>query len=392
MNPWPDGSLRSPTSLARLRWDGCHALLGADGERWPVIDGIPFLRVGREALAHAALTALDSGRAADATVMLLGDRDDWASGPAADPDALRALVAERHEVSFREAMRRLAFGPVSDYFAHRWSDPTFLSGLALAEAYWRPGARVVELACGAGHFLRAFDGHAAAVTGIDVVFAKLWLVRHWIAPQARLVCCDAAHPWPLSAGEADLVFCHDALYFLPDKPAVVAQMQRVAGDGGSLLCGHAHNAQADNLSSGAPLSPQGYVELFGAATLYDDTELTAALLDCRAPRSAPSSVLSNAAAVAIAAGAAASATPQAVSGRFAAPRHGTPLRRNPLYSEQPDGSCVRRFPSERYAAEYGGLATYPERVAARPRIFAGADPEDDPLIRRRVWLDLPARW
>ena len=51
-----------------------------------------------------------------------------------------------------------AFGPVGTYFAHRWSDPTFLSGLALAQSYWGAPRRVLEVACGAGHYLRAFAG------------------------------------------------------------------------------------------------------------------------------------------------------------------------------------------------------------------------------------------
>ena len=31
----------------------------------------------------------------------------------------------------------------------------------------------------------------------DVVFAKLWLARRFVCPRARLVCFDAAAPWPL---------------------------------------------------------------------------------------------------------------------------------------------------------------------------------------------------
>ena len=386
---WSDGELRSPVSLLALRPDGPHTLVDGAGGRWPVIDGIPYLRVGREPLANAALAALDDGDLATATVALLSDRDDWASGPAADPAALRALVAGRDRISFREAMRHLAFGAVADYFAHRWSDPTFLSGLALAQAHWRPRLRVTELACGAGHFLRAFARAAAAVTGLDVVFSKLWLARHWVAPDAKLLCCDATRPWPVGDGSADLVFCHDALYFLTDKPAVVAEMRRVAGDGGTLLCGHAHNADAKNFSSGAPLSPQGYADLFGLAEMYDDAELTAALLARRAPRATPPAALGSVAAVAIAA-TAARASP--AIGELTEPCRGTVLRRNPLYREAADGDCVIQFPSDRYAAEYSALATYPDRVTARAQVVAGADPADEPLIRRRVWLELPERW
>lgn len=358
-----------------------HALVGP-GERWPVIDDIPFLRVGREALAQAALTLLDAGDVAGATVALLGDRDDWASGPGPTEVARAALVAGRDRLSFREAMGLLAFGPVADYLAHRWSDPTFLSGLALADAYWPASPpRVLEVACGPGQYLRAFAPQAAAVTGIDVVWAKLWLARHFVAPDATLICCDAAHPWPLVDGSADLVFCHDAFYFLPNKPHVAAEMARC---GRTLLVGHAHNALADNLSSGAPLAPGEYAALFEPATLFDDAALTRAAVECGAPVAAEN--LDGVAAISLAHPAAA---PGVVSGRF--DESGGELRLNPLYSMR-DGRRVRTFPSPRYAAEYGGLVTYPAEVASDLLDAATADAVDPVLVRRRVYVDLPARW
>ena len=225
MTAWPDGALRSPETGRTLGWDTAHSL--SDGvSRWPVVDGIPFLRTGRRAVADAALAALDAGDAEGACVALLGDQDDWARSPPPGEDARRAVL---RSPSFRDAMDRLAFGPVATYFAHRWTDPTFLSGLALAEAHWSDPASVFELACGAGHFLREFARVTPLVMGADVVWAKLWLARRFVAPGARLVCFDAARAWPVADGAAALVFCHDAFYFLPEKPHVAAEMRRVAG-------------------------------------------------------------------------------------------------------------------------------------------------------------------
>jgi len=62
-------------------------------------------------------------------------------------------------------MDRLAFGPVGTYFSHRWSDPTFLSGLALAEAHWTAPLHAFELACRIGHPLLDLARHGVAVTG-----------------------------------------------------------------------------------------------------------------------------------------------------------------------------------------------------------------------------------
>lgn len=395
MTHWPGGRLLSPLTRRPLHADTPHSLSaqgGGDAERWPVVDDIPFLRADRRELADAALAALDAGDRDGALLLLLGDQDGWARTPPPDEAARRTLVRDAGRLSFREAMDLLAFGPVATYFAHRWTDPTFLSGLALVEAH-RDADRgadrdavgwVFELACGAGHYLREFARLSSEVAGGDLVYAKLWLARHWIAPTARLLCFDAARPWPLPDAAADLVFCHDALYFLPQKSHVAAEMLRVAGPGGRVLVGHAHNALVDNLSAGEPLTPAQYAALFGAPLLYDDRELTAALVEARAPRPASAEALADAPAVAMAVGA---GEPRAVLDGLAVPPPGAVLRRNPLYA----GSGIR-WPSERYEREYGPLATYPVHADGPERAVAGVDPQTDALARRRVLVSLPERW
>lgn len=370
-------NLRSPVSGQDFH-QADHALV-AGNERWPVVDGIAFLRADRRDLADLALAALDAGDTETALVLLLGDQDGWARTPPPSEEARREVVRTVGSLSFRDAMHLLAFGPVGTYFAHRWSDPTFLSGLALAQSHWRDGGRVVELACGAGHYLRAFAGHASKVIGCDLVFAKLWLARHYVAPDATLLCFDAAAPWPLADSAADILFCHDAFYFLPDKTHVAAEMQRVSP---RILVGHMHNALVDNLSSGAPLDPAGYAALFPGAVLFDDQELTAALIESRAP--VASNDLAAAAAVALASRAGAAGI---ASGPLTNPPAGARLRRNPLYV---DGSIA--WPSPRYATEYGPLATYPVATDAPEQARAGSDAVTDALAHRRVLVDLPERW
>ncbi len=383
MTRWPDGALSSPVSGRALAADTPHSLASGP-ERWPVVSDIPFLRADRRSLADAALAALDASDAQRALVLLLGDQDNWARTPPPSEDNRAALASRPEDFTFRAAMDTLAFGAVGTYFAHRWSDPTFLSGLALAEAHWNSPSCVFELACGAGHYLREFARFAPLVAGADIVFAKLWLARRYLAPTARLVCFDAAAPWPLAGGSAGLVFCHDAFYFLPDKPHVAAEMLRVAGPDGRVLVGHAHNALVDNLSAGDPLPPTGYAALFGTPMLYDDRELTQALIEARAPVPGDAGTVADAPAVAWATG---SVAPRALSGGLTMPPPGTALRRNPLYA----GPEIR-WPSERYEREYGPLATYPLRSDAPERAVAGADAATDRFARRRVLLDLPQQW
>jgi len=387
---WGAGALKSPATGAFLYHDTAHSLAaeGIPGERWPVIEGIPFLRADRSELAHDVVARLDSGDEAGALILLLGDQDGWArTPPPPEPDRAR-LVREVDDLGFRDACALLGYGPVGIYFAYRWSDPTYLSGLALAEAYWPGPLPVFELACGPGHFLAAFARTGASVAGGDLVFSKLWLARRYLAPGARLICFDAGAPWPLAGAAFPTVFCHDALYFLPTKAHVAAECLRVAGPEGRVLIGHAHNRLVDNLSAGAPLAPGEYAALFdGVATLYDDRELTAALVESRPPRPAPAEGLAQASAVALAAGVAATEIPNPIAGGLAVPPPGTRLRRNPLYE-----AGAIRWPSERYEREYGPLATYPMRADAPAEAIAGADPAVDALARCRVLVDLPDRW
>jgi hypothetical protein len=372
-------TLLSPTTGLPLAPDTPHSLRDEAGGRWPVAAGIPYLRVNREALAAAALERLDAGDEEGALAELLRDADDWWDEPPPDRDAMRALVREVDGLSLRGAMARLGFGRVGDYFAHRWSDPTYLAGLALVETHWNAPRAAFELACGIGHYLRALERHGAAATGLDVVFSKLWIARHFVVGrETRLVCCDAAAPWPLRDEPFDLVLCQDAFYFLEPKRDILARLRSFVADGGALLVGHVHNREAATYSAGAAVTADELAALFPNAVAYDDAELTRAAAAGRPPEARPLATLREAEAFAVA-----EAPREAVPVRLVAPSDLGAFRRNPLYARDGDEWRVR-WPTERYEREYAGLATY------RP-----SDRSDGPTaanVRTRTFVDLPERW
>ncbi len=387
---WPAGTLRSPVSGRVLEPRG-DALLVADGEAWPVIDGIPFLRTNRAELAAEAVRLVEAGRVERAAALLLRDQDPYAPDPPPAVAACERIVRDRNGLSFREAMAALGFGRVGDYFAHRWTDPTFLSGLALlGEALPSGPASAFELACGAGHFLEALARAGVQASGGDLVFAKLWLARHFVSPDARLVCFDAEAPWPVEGNAVDATFCHDAFYFLPDKPGIASRMKRLAGERGRVAVGHAHNAEAQNQSAGAPLTVAEYAALFPGARLFDDAELTAAFADGRAAAAAEAPALRPAAAVSLlwqAQGAAGTTTGRPGFGTECGPT----LRLNPLYRPVVGGAEIA-WPSPRYEQEYAALATYPARWQGPDAIERTDEPAREALLRRRVFVALPDRW
>ncbi len=360
----------SPNTGCALHQDTPHSLTDGQSERWPVVDGIPYLRTKREGLVALALRKLDAGDAAGALVALLADQDAWWNGPPTDLAELQELVKERDALTLRGAMALLRFGPVADYFAYRWSDPTYLAGLALLEAHWNHPTSCFELACGIGHYLRELARRGVACIGGDVVFAKCWLAKHWVAPAATLVCFDAGDEWPIKAEQFDLVSCQDAFYFLPDQPKIADRLRECVADRGVLAIGHLHNANVDGGALGPARSMEEWRSLFPDSTVYDEDELLRAMVCEATPCAAGWRDDPDIEAWSIIEG---GGSPRQLAGGLAIPLPGSALRSNPLLQ---DGAP--RWPSERYEREY---------AARSPWIECSGD-----AARTRRLVDLPERW
>jgi SAM-dependent methyltransferase len=388
-------ALESPETGNALNPDTAHSLRDAKtGARWPVIDGIPYLRTNREDLVAQTLHLLDDAKSDLALEGLLADQDAWWTGPPADPIDLHRLVRDRDTATLRDAVTLLGWGRVGDYFLHRWTDPTFLAGLTLLEAHWNDPACVFEFACGIGHYLGAFAARGAKVAGADVVFAKLWVARHWVVGEkAQLVCFDAGSPhWPVVGAPVDLVVCNDAFYFLDDKPGILECLRRTAGDDGWLALSHIHNADRPGFSAGRAVSAEEVEELFPDGLVYDDDELTRALAECRAPGPRAPAELRRCEAFSVVAGPGMRPAPRTVADGITLPREGALLRLNPLYEPGAEGYAIR-WPSERYEAEYAPRVTYPLRSPGPERLdWVGIDSPEADRVRRREFVELPERW
>ncbi|MGB3801538.1 MAG: class I SAM-dependent methyltransferase [Lewinella sp.] len=244
-----------------------------DGERlWPVVDGIPWLRP-KEDLRQKVVDVLRRGDRSTALKLLLADQDDFSPTAPPDPEALTKLL-DRTGLNLREAMAALNYGPVGEYFAYRWCSPTFRSGLYLLECSVPRGGTVIEVACGIGHFLRELEVSEVSSVGLDLVFSKLWLARHYLGVTGPLVCGDVSYG-PLSLNGAEVtVFCHDAFYFFPDKVEALRRMRTLAGPNGRLAVGHVHTF-AENHAAGHRLDTNSYA-CMAAGPIYDDASVATA--------------------------------------------------------------------------------------------------------------------
>lgn len=333
-----------------------------------VVDGIE-VRTGGELVEQAAAAQARGDDDVARALLLTGVDPHWPYPPPTLAEARAAAVAP----TLREALLALRFGRVGDYLLHRWSDPTYLSGLALLRLAGSAAlARgTIEVACGHGPFLRELALRGLPATGTDVVFSKLWLARRFVVPpEVRLVCVDAADPLPLADSAVGVALCHDAIYFLdPAAQATVArEMARVAP---VVALGHAH-VRPDEVGA-RPLG--AWQALLPGAVAYDDAALTCALLAGSTPR--PGGAVGEA--VGLVRGAPVHGW--ATGPDLAAPVRGRALRVNPLYRE----AGVLKPPSPRWAADYlpRARAYLPERLP---------DPLPVDAVRRRLLLDLPEQW
>jgi SAM-dependent methyltransferase len=378
--------LHSPLSGAALERDGRHALV-AVGERWPVVDGIPYLRIGRENLVGAVLSALDAGREEDALALLLADGEHAA---ARDGVRLREIVHRRQDMPLHEAVALFDYGAFGDFLLQRWSDPSFLAGLALLEAHWNAPKCIFELGCGLGPCLRELQLRGYRIAGADIDFTLLWLARNWVlGRRADLICFDATQRWPIMGAPVDLVMCHDAFHRLGARPDVLASMRSLAGEEGWLAVSHI--VQRDQAASrdAACVDVDEIDELFPDALIYDDAELVDALIQARAPVPHPAPELRDAASVSVVFGPGMRPAPRALKDGLTLPLEAARLSRNPLYASDGDGWEIR-WPSPRYRAAVAELATYPVHSEAPAHALMGPDVE--PLARRRELVALPERW
>jgi SAM-dependent methyltransferase len=380
-----------PGHRAATRADRPYSLAGEAGERWPVVDGIAYLRTGREALVGEVLGLLDRNRRDEALMLLLADRADPAPRPA-DSGPLRGLVAERASLTLREAIARLGLGPAGDYFLQRWSDPSYVASLALLEAHWNRPRCVFDLGCGIGPHLRELLSRGFKVAGGDLVFAHLWLARHWVAGEAaQLFCLDGRDGWPIEGAPVDLVMCHDALPLMEPAAEVLNCLRQTAGDDGWLVATHLPTREERSADAPVPaVSAETLDELFPDGLVYDEAELRAALTEARAPAPLAAAGLGKAAFVSAVFGPGMRPAPRAIADGLALPPQGASLRRNPLYRRAGNGAYAIAWPSDAYRAACEGCATYPARSHA-PR-HALASPDTAPMARRRELVDLPERW
>jgi len=165
---------------------------------------------------------------------------------------------------------RFDFGPIAESYDRWYEMPVgrvydALEKRAVARALPRPrpGARLLDVGSGTGHWSSFFSAHGFAVTGVDIAPEMVAVARGKRMANASFRVADA-HALPFEEGQFDVTAAITTLEFVRDAEAVVREMARcTTNPGGALLLG-VLNARAtvntERQEAGTP--PYGDARLF----------------------------------------------------------------------------------------------------------------------------------
>ncbi len=293
--------------------------------------------------------------------------------------ALEKAVSRR-DAPFLELAADLGRTRDLDYFRYRFSDLSYLATAAMLTPLTR--GPLLDLGCGAGHGIHAMFRRVprSLVVGVDANFTLLYLAKRYVAPDALVICADAAARLPFRDGVFEAALSADTFQYLPDGAATARELLRVTR--GAILLSHFYR----------PAAPAGFdarsaLKVFAdrSPRLHDEDAILEAFfarreLDLSRPAPEQDDV------VTLTAGLEPKIYPGAdyfVSGSTL----------NPLYEVREEGDLLhlqRRSLSEKHDERYRKYEAWlPEKLTVTREQIASADPE---LVRKFVLLDLPPNY
>src|SRR5712692_1663324 len=392
-------------NLKASKADSVEAELGYDiltcyCGRYPVVAGIPVLKKDSSGAIDRVIALIDAGRDNEALLALMPSPEAPASVrrlPWVRPlNSLKRLVGRPKDPEPRSwpeqatAMLMNYGGQVTacdllafffenkkdnyDYFAHRFGQPRHLVALSFVSIIHSPTKPILDLGCGCGHVTRSLvvRANGQPVVGVDKFFRGLYVAKHWVAPQAEYVCCDADSSLPFPDGSFAVALCADALHYFVNKANCIRELERLTRSDGFFMLVWVHNANVRRPHDGLPLPPEGYQALAAhlANRLVSNNDVLTRYLQKKGPplaRSADTTRLAHEPLLSLVV----SHRPEVLRdyGAFEDWPHAEGcLVLNPLYVEQARDSagtvCLRRtFPSAFYEEDHAEYKQYlPETV------------------------------
>lgn len=291
---------------------------------FPVVDGIPILLKDRvrmfevsgtadpERLTRSELvTLVKTGRCEEALVRCLAPptRPKWArivgwrvsSSNLAERILrwqglrnMRTVLMGRDRATVRSLLGFFfngeTLGPdFGDYLRLRFSQPRYLAAMSLVASLEPAEQPVLDIACGIGHLAHYLTRRSepTPVIGVDFNFHHVWIARHFMAPGGHFACVDAGDGLPFRSGSMSATVVSDAYHYLPNRPALLREVDRVAPGRCRILTRVGNRAVMPN--EGAELLLGGYLAELGDADIrvFSERALVSAYLARRNPMAGP---------------------------------------------------------------------------------------------------------
>ena len=149
------------------------------------------------------------------------------------------------------------------YLKHRFSSQTFWSLYPFIKLLRKKRKRILDVCCGAGHasFVISKYVNPDELICIDGEFKSLYLAKKYFS-DAEFINFDANYQLPFKDGIFSSVLMMDAFHYVDARALLAKEFERVLDKEGLLLLLHIHNALAENISAGKPLSPSTWIDLF----------------------------------------------------------------------------------------------------------------------------------
>ena len=157
----------------------------------------------------------------------------------------------------------LGKGSFDVYLKHRFSSQTFWSLYPFIKLLRKNRKRILDVCCGAGHasFVISKYVNPDELICVDGEFKSLYLAKKYFS-NAEFINIDANYQLPFKDGVFSSVLMMDAFHYVDARALLAKEFERVLNQEGMLLLLHLHNALAENVAAGKPLSPSTWKGLF----------------------------------------------------------------------------------------------------------------------------------
>ena len=154
-------------------------------------------------------------------------------------------------------------GSFDAYLKHRFSSQTFWSLYPFIKLLRKKRKRILEVCCGAGHasFVISKYINPDELICVDGGFKSLYLAKKYFS-NAEFINIDANYQLPFKDDIFSSVLMMDAFHYVDARALLAKEFERVLNQEGMLLLLHLHNALAENVAAGKPLSPSTWKGLF----------------------------------------------------------------------------------------------------------------------------------